>query len=116
VVAVFERGGRRALLTGDAGAAAEEDLLDGGAVSAVDVLKEGQHGSRGSTTAAFLEAACPRLALLSCGRENRFGHPAPETLAALEARRIPVYRTDLCSDVRVDLLPGAIRLKLRGLP
>ncbi|HTO89220.1 MAG TPA: ComEC/Rec2 family competence protein [Thermoanaerobaculia bacterium] len=116
VVAVFERGGRRALLTGDAGAAAEEDLLDAGAVSAVDVLKVGHHGSRGSTTAAFLEAACPRLALLSCGRENRFGHPAPETLAALEARRIPVYRTDLCSDVRVDLLPGATRLRLRGLP
>ena len=102
-------------MTGDAGAAAEEDLLNAGAVPGVDVLKIGHHGSRGSTTAAFLEAACPRLALLSCGRENRFGHPAPVTLAALRARRIPVYRTDLSSDVKVELLPGATRLKLRGM-
>lgn len=115
VVAVFERDGRRALLTGDAGAAAEENLLSAGAFSSVDVLKVGHHGSRGSTTPDFVDAVCPRVALLSCGRENRFGHPAPETLATLAARRIPVYRTDLASDVRVDLLPNATRLRLRGL-
>ena len=66
-------------------------------------------------TPEFVDAVRPRLALVSCGRENRFGHPAPETLATLAARRIPVYRTDLASDVRVDLLPGATRLRLRGL-
>ncbi len=115
IVALFERDGRRALLTGDAGAEAEKDLLNSGALFPADVLKVGHHGSRGSTTPAFLDAVCPRLALLSCGRENRFGHPAPETLATLAARRIPVYRTDLASDVRVDLLPRATRLRLRGL-
>ncbi len=115
VVAIFEKDGRRALLTGDAGAAAEEDLLRGGALVPVDVLKVGHHGSRGSTTAGLLDALCPRLALLSCGRGNRFGHPARETLGALAVRGIPVYRTDLVSDARVDLLPGATRLFLRGL-
>ena len=115
VVAVFERDGRRVLLTGDAGAAAEEDLLRAGALSPVDVLKVGHHGSRGSTTPALLDAVCPRVALVSCGRENRFGHPAPETLANLAARGVPVYRTDLVSDARIDLLPAATRLGLRGI-
>ena len=115
VVAVFEKDGRRALLTGDAGAAAEENLLSAGMLEVVDLLKVGHHGSRGSTTPAFIDALCPKVALLSCGRENRFGHPAPETLATLATRRIPVYRTDLASDVRVELLPGATRLRLRGL-
>jgi competence protein ComEC len=114
VVAIFERDGRRALLTGDAGAAAEEELLRAGAVEPVDLLKVGHHGSRGSTTPAFLDAACPRVAVLSCGRENRFGHPAPETLAALGRRRIPVYRTDLSSDVRIELAPSWTRVVWRG--
>ncbi|MGE5277791.1 MAG: ComEC/Rec2 family competence protein [Acidobacteriota bacterium] len=115
VVALFEKDGRRALLTGDAGVAAEEDLLRAGALSPVDLLKVGHHGSRGSTAAAFLDALCPRLALLSCGRGNRFGHPAAETLATLASRRVRVYRTDLASDVRAELLPGATRLRLRGV-
>ncbi|MGH9367308.1 MAG: ComEC/Rec2 family competence protein [Thermoanaerobaculia bacterium] len=115
VVAIFEKDGRRALLTGDAGAAVERDLLDAGALSTVDVLKVGHHGSRGSTTDAFLAAVCPRVAILSCGRENRFGHPAPETLAALSAREVRLYRTDLSSDARVVLLPEATRLRLRGI-
>ena len=115
LVLLFERDGRRALLTGDAGAATEDALLRDGQVPRADVLKVGHHGSRGSTTAAFLEAVCPRAALLSCGRENRFGHPAPDTLRTLAAARVPVFRTDLLSDVRIDLLPEAARLQWRGI-
>ena len=114
VVAVFVRDGRRALLTGDAGAASEEELRRAGVLSPVDLLKVGHHGSRGSTTPGLLDAVCPRLALLSCGRENRFGHPAPETLAVLTARGVRVFRTDLESDVRAELLPDATRLRRRG--
>ena len=115
LVFLFERDGRSALLTGDAGAATEEALLDARSVPRADVLKIGHHGSRGSTTAAFLEAVCPKAALISCGRENRFGHPAPETLRTLAQARVPVFRTDLSSDVRIDVLPEATRLRLRGL-
>jgi competence protein ComEC len=115
IVLLFEKDGRRALLTGDAGAAAEEDLRHARVLSPVDLLKVGHHGSRGGTTAAFLDEICPSLAVLSCGRENRFGHPAPETLATLAVRRVRLYRTDLFSDVRVELGPGATRLTLRGL-
>jgi competence protein ComEC len=115
LVLLFERDGRRALLTGDAGAATEGSLLRDGRVPRADILKIGHHGSRGSTTPTFLDAVCPKAALLSCGRENRFGHPAPETLRALGQAHIPVFRTDLESDFRIDLLPLATRLKSRGL-
>ena len=89
--ALFERDGRSALLTGDAGAPAETRAARGRRRSpAVDVLKVGHHGSRTSTTtAAFWPRLRPRVALLSCGRRNRFGHPAPETLADPRAACVP---------------------------
>ncbi len=116
LILLFERDGRRALLTGDAGASTEGELLSEGRVPRADALKVGHHGSRGSTTPAFLAAVSPRLAVLSCGRDNRFGHPAPETVAALAAARVPLFRTDLLCDIRVELLPGRTRLSWRGLP
>ena len=115
VVAVFERAGRRALLTGDAGAPTERDLAAGGRLGRADLLKVGHHGSRTSTTPLLLAAVRPRLALLSCGRENRFGHPAQLTLETLAAFGVPTFRTDRLSDVRVELLPSATRLSWRGL-
>jgi DNA internalization-related competence protein ComEC/Rec2 len=115
VVAVFERGGVLALLTGDAGAPTERDLLEAGADVRARLLKVGHHGSRTATTPEFLRAVLPRLALLSCGRGNRFGHPAPQTLETLRAARVPVLRTDLLSDVRVTLEPTKTLLAWRGL-
>ena len=114
VVALFERGGRSALLTGDAGRPAEEDLVAAGVLAPVDVLKVGHHGSRTSTWASFVAAAQPRVALLSCGRRNRFGHPAPQTLDTLKGLGVPVLRTDLRSDCRVQLSPAGTRLAWRG--
>jgi competence protein ComEC len=116
LVLLFEREGRRALLTGDAGAPAETTLLRRGRVPRADLLKIGHHGSRTATTPAFLAAVAPRAALLSCGRDNRFGHPAPETLGTLAAARIHVFRTDLLSDVRLEMSSGATRVTWRGLP
>jgi competence protein ComEC len=114
VVAVFERDGRSALLTGDIGARAEADLLDAGAAPRVDVLKIAHHGSRTSTSPGFVDAVAPRLALLSCGRRNRFGHPAPATLETLYRRGVPLLRTDERSDCRVELGPESTRLAWRG--
>jgi len=116
LVLLFERQGRRALLTGDAGAPTERALLATGAALTADTLKVGHHGSRGGSTPEFVAAVAPRTALLSCGRENRFGHPAPETLATLSAARVHLLRTDLLSDVRVELSPGTTRLSWRGRP
>jgi competence protein ComEC len=115
VVAVFERGGRRALLAGDAGAPTERELSDLGLLRKSDLLKVGHHGSRTSTTPLLLAAVRPRVALISCGRENRFGHPAPSTLRALRDFGVPTLRTDRLSDVRVELAPEATRLGWRGI-
>ncbi len=82
------------LFTGDAGAAAEERFLAEGADLRCDVLKVGHHGSAYSSTAAFIERVHPRYAIISVGRHNLFGHPAPSTLETLRRFGAQIYRTD----------------------
>jgi competence protein ComEC len=94
-VLMVEHGAVRLLLTGDAEAAQESRLVEQwGEGLTASVLKLGHHGSRTSSTAAFLDAVRPELALVSVGAGNRYGHPAPEVLDALAARGIPLLRTD----------------------
>jgi len=66
-----------------------------------DVLKVGHHGSRNSTTPDFLAAVRPRMAIISAGEENPYGHPSPALLARLQDAGVPVYRTDRDGAVRV---------------
>jgi competence protein ComEC len=88
-------GARALLLVGDAEREEESTLLAAaGDRLRADVLKVGHHGSRTSSTGAFLAAVAPREAVLSVGRRNRFGHPSPQTVAALEALGCRVWRTD----------------------
>ena len=84
------------LLTGDAEANEESWLLAHTPAEHLraDVLKIGHHGSRTSSTAAFLDAVHPSLGVVSVGQGNRYGHPSPETLGAFAQRRVPVLRTD----------------------
>ncbi len=86
---------RSFLFVGDAEEEEEKDLLrlPPGKLRA-DVLKVGHHGSRTSSSAAFLAAVAPRVAVISVGVRNRFGHPSPVTLGALDAARAEVWRTD----------------------
>ncbi len=74
------------LLTGDIEAEAEGALLAAGADLRATVLKVAHHGSATSSTQAFLDAAQPAIAVVSAGRDNRFGHPAPSIAARLRAR------------------------------
>jgi competence protein ComEC len=57
-------------------------------------LKVGHHGSRYSSTGAFLDAVEPAVAIISVGARNSFGHPTPEVLGRLEAAGARIYRTD----------------------
>ncbi|MBC7341776.1 MAG: MBL fold metallo-hydrolase [Clostridia bacterium] len=82
------------LLAGDARGPSESEMLTSGADLKADVLKVGHHGSRHSTTSAFLKAVSPKYAVISVGAGNPYGHPAPETLAKLEGAGIQVFRTD----------------------
>ena len=82
------------LLTGDAEAAAEQNMLDAGSDLSADVLKAGHHGAANASGEAFLTRVHPHYAAISCGRHNHFGHPAPATLARFAAHTIQTYRTD----------------------
>ena len=82
------------LLAGDAEEEAEEDMLDSGQELKVDVFKASHHGSRTSNTEEFLEAVNPKYAVISCGENNKYGHPHAQTLNTLRAMGIKVFRTD----------------------
>jgi len=87
-------GRTRFVLTGDAENEAEGAMLAAGGDLACDVLKAGHHGSKNATGDDWLSRLKPRQAVISCGRHNRFGHPAPSTLARLDAANIETFRTD----------------------
>jgi competence protein ComEC len=100
------------LLTGDAQSEAEARLLShGGADLHADILKVGHHGSAYSSTPEFLAAVHPKIAIISCGLHNVFGHPSPQTLAALTADGIRTYRTDL--DGGVSTISDGISIQVR---
>ena len=112
LVLLLRHGGFRALLTGDAEAPVEAELLSRGLVPPVDLLKVGHHGSTSSTTPALVAAARPSLAVISSGEGNEYGHPAPETLATLAAHPgITVHRTDTDGDVEVETDGRAYRVR-----
>lgn len=101
VVIMVRAGPYTLLLTGDAEREVEEELLAAGADLDADVLKVGHHGSRSSSTPAFLDAVTPNVALISCGVDNSYKHPHHETLEALEDRDVQVHRTDAEGRVRL---------------
>jgi competence protein ComEC len=103
-------GGRAMLLTGDIEKPAEAEMLarDAGVLKS-DVLLVPHHGSRTSSTEAFLAAVGASAAVIPVGYRNRFGHPSPEVLARLDAR---VYRTD--RDGAVGVVLAQDRVEIRG--
>lgn len=82
------------IFTGDAGAAAEQRFLGENVDLHCEVLKVGHHGSAYSSTAAFVDAVRPRYAIVSVGRHNLFGHPAPSTIDTLRNVGATIFRTD----------------------
>jgi competence protein ComEC len=101
LVLKLELGASSVLLCGDIEAEAERALQKEAGARGVTVLKAAHHGSKTSTTASFLEHAAPRAAVISCGRYNRFKHPAPQVLDRLAARNIPTLRTDLDGSIEI---------------
>jgi competence protein ComEC len=91
----------RMLFTGDAGVAAERRFLAEGIDLRADVLKVGHHGSAYSSSPEFIAAVHPRYAIISVGRHNLFGHPAPSTLETLRHLGSTIFRTDKNGGVSV---------------
>jgi competence protein ComEC len=97
---VVEYGGFRALLTGDAEVEELNHFMQLG-VPDVDVLKAAHHGSRDAVTPAWLSATRPEVVVISCGRDNPYGHPDPRALRYYETAAAWVYRTDHDGEVIV---------------
>lgn len=94
------------LFCADAGFEAERQMLAGKFDLKSTVLKVGHHGSRFSTSTEFLDRVQPRLALISAGRDNRFGLPSRQTIEFLNSKRIPLFRTD--RDGTIELVTDGI--------
>jgi competence protein ComEC len=82
------------IFSGDAEKKAENEILLRDYNLSATVLKVGHHGSKTSTSASYLSAISPEVAVISCGKDNTYGHPHEETLKLLKDSEIDVYRTD----------------------
>ncbi len=89
------------LFAGDAGSAAEKDMIAAKTIPEVDVLKVGHHGSATSTSSSFLRAMSPSIAVISVGADNDYGHPTKSLLDRLAAAQVSIYRTDLHGTITV---------------
>ena len=87
------------LFTGDAEKTSEKEMISSGADLSADVLKVGHHGSTTSSSKDFLDAVAPDYAVISCGKDNEYGHPHKETMQELSRRGITTYRTDELSSI-----------------
>ncbi len=106
LVLAVSAGGHRALLTGDLDAAGEEALLAAEVPLGADVLKVPHHGSRSSSTPAFLAAVAPRVAVVTAGLRPGYMPPHQEVLARYARAGSAVWRTGDDGAVRVELPPG----------
>ena len=94
----------RMLFTGDIGADTEKKLLSAGCLNDIDCLKVGHHGSDTSSSPAFLSALGAQTAIISCGTDNDYGHPAEQTLTNLTLAGV--------RDIRMTAESGTVALPL----
>jgi competence protein ComEC len=94
IVAKLTQGNFSLLLTGDIEEKGQQELVDLRLDMQTAILKVPHHGSDGADLTNFITSIQPKLAIISAGAKNRYGHPHPETLAHYQALDIPILRTD----------------------
>ena len=94
VVIKLVHGENSFMLMGDAEIGNEERMCAAGLDVECDVLVAGHHGSATATGWTFLQKAVPEYAVISCGIDNKYGHPHEEVMERLEAGKVQIYRTD----------------------
>ncbi|AUN20432.1 hydrolase [Clostridium botulinum] len=98
-VVKLTHGNTKFLFTGDAEKTSEKDILNSNEDLSSNVLKVGHHGSHSSSSKEFLDKINPKIAIISCGKNNDYGHPHKETMKELNKRNIEVYRTDIDGNI-----------------
>jgi competence protein ComEC len=109
----IEYRGVRILVTGDILEDGESDMLQyyaGTDELKCDVLNVAHHGSKSSSSEAFLDAVNPRIAVIQVGSRNLYGHPHADTLTKLKARNITIYRTDQNGAIGLDIRKNRIKV------
>ncbi|MDY0393374.1 ComEC/Rec2 family competence protein [Virgibacillus halophilus] len=101
------------LLTGDAQDRAEKDMMKKGQKLNANVLKVGHHGSKGSTSTAFLKKVKPAYGVISVGK-NSYGHPTKETLNRLKKAKVKVYRTDKSGNIVATANGSTIKFNVKA--
>ncbi|MFZ0064232.1 MAG: ComEC/Rec2 family competence protein [Pyrinomonadaceae bacterium] len=101
LVARLDYGSFSLLLPGDAEEQTEHRLLTKDLNLRADILKVSHHGSKYASAADYLERVKPKVAIISCGEWNRYGHPAQVVLDRLKAADIKLYRTDLQGEITI---------------
>lgn len=117
-VAKLTVGEKSFLFTGDAEKESEAEMVQQGVDLNCDVLKCGHHGSSTSTSAAFFKAVSPTAAIISCAKDNSYGHPHKETMQKLQKEQVAIYRTDeqgtilaQCDGKTIDFSTGLASVK-----
>ena len=103
-----------AQFTGDLGEEEEAELLASGRLTPVTLMEVGHHGSAGSSTAEFLEALSPEVAVVQAGADNSYGHPTEEALSRIREVGTEVYRTDRQGEVTVTTDGVSYRVQTEG--
>lgn len=99
IVTRFYGGSTSILFTGDMERRLEFGLVSRGLDVRADILKIGHHGSKTSSSEYFLKAVSPKMAIISAGAKNRYGHPHQSVLDRLERLGIRIRRTDIDGDI-----------------
>ncbi len=103
IVTFWQYGNESLVLTADIEKAQEEALVSKGIIRPATILKIAHHGSKTSSSEAFLKAVSPKITVISVSAHNKYGHPAPTTLDRLKLLNIPVLRTDQDGTIRFDI-------------
>lgn len=101
IVARLNLGQISFLLTGDIHESAEKRLLEEGIDLTADILKVAHHGSKTSTSQKFVEAVSPKVAVISVGLDNKYGHPHQTVLDTLKEYDITIFRTDSLNNIKI---------------
>ena len=83
------------LITGDCPSKIEKQIIKDNSSIPCDILKVGHHGSKTSSSDAFIKYLKPKVGIISCGKNNKYGHPNSEVLAVLRKYHVKIRRTDL---------------------